>query len=329
MKELKKKIINSVSLVIAMIMSISTMVVPVSASEIVHRKTIEEHLVAYNDEISRSSSESFLRTVSTNSRKLEIQSETVANLLADGYEAYAVNTDTYDEVEEKLMTDLSDLGIEKSTTAIIVAHGENPNIRSTAESSFNYTYSGTTYKLRYLTVTASDNSAMSQTATINVLSSTSRQLLINCLDTAVSAVISSVSTTLGTVASICGLSVEDFSTSAPSISMVLNAAANWTRIYTQVWSSYDNAWSNGAFVSSVYINMYMSGHYYDSDTNKMQKVPTDDIVCTRRSSEFCDTTWRKQNGVIGYLNSTVYKDTVGNVQVKYGGTTKKTLYENF
>lgn len=150
----------------------------------------------------------------------------------------------------------------------------------------------------------------------------------NCLDTAISALISSVSSTLGTVASICGLSVSNFSTSSTS-TMYLNGGTNWTRIFTQVYDSNYNHWMNGSCVEYVHATAYMSGLYYSSSSNAYEQVPGNERRAVKNSSKYFNDTWRKEKAVYGFENYWTQYDTVGDVKYYYGGTVKITHSENF
>lgn len=123
-------------------------------------------------------------------------------------------------------------------------NSSNATSRMTTGSTFTYTYNNVTYSMRYCTVTAADDSAFSKASYCDLLTSSSETLIQNCLDIAISAYLSAVSAPLGTVASICGLSIGDFAP-AKSATLGLNCGTNWTRVYTQVYSTYDGAWMNG------------------------------------------------------------------------------------
>lgn len=262
---------------------------------------------------------------------LEIQKNAVAQLIAAGYEAYSVTSDSFATVESRLQTDLNDMGLNPNSAYIVVIEGENlssSNSRSTAGGSFNYTYSGKSYKLRYLTVTAADDSLMSKASSVDLLKSSSQTAIENCLDTLISACISSASPILATVASICGLSVSNFSPTKSS-TLTLNAGTNWTRKYTQVWNTSNSLWYNGCYVEYASIYTYISGLYYSAKTNQYENISETKIRATHKSSQYENEQWAKQYGVLGFLNASIYPNQVGNVQYKYGGTTKITHRENF
>lgn len=250
-------------------------------------------------------------------------------LVVSGYEVIEVNEDNYYEVEDVLQSDLSIIGLSPNQTYTIIVSEESDGtpLRSSPSSSFSYSYNGTSYTLRYLTVTADDSDDYAQATSVNVLNSSIKTIIKNCLDTAVSAYISAVSSALGTVSSICGLTISDFWDNH-NATMYLNGATNWTRKYTQVWSSYDQAWVFGACVEYVYVASYMSGYYYNATTNLMTAVPANESTCTKYSSYYYNTTWQKNRAVQNYINSSPCTyNTTGSVAFKYGGTTKFTHSE--
>ncbi len=294
---------------------------------------MEEILDNYHDAVN--AQEFQLSTASVDEDKVSVQDETVALLNDEGFEAYSVNSNTFESVQSALDTDLTELGLDPAYSYIIIvdANGEgsgNAQTRSSAGSSFNYTYNGTTYSLRRLTVTAADDGRMAKSSSVNVLQSASRNLINNCLNTAIYAYIDFLSGPLhlGTVAAICGLNVANFG-SAQSSTLNLHGATNWTRVYTQVWNSYDQRWFNGSSVEYVRSTSFMAGTYYDSATNSMKSVPQRQSSQTSYSRNYSNTTWQNQYAIVGFLNSFAQYDTVGAVKYSYGGLVKITHSENF
>ena len=265
-------------------------------------------------------------------QELELLGEaTVQQLSSIGYEAYNINNQTYYELENELNCSFDQLGMSPEYHYIIVISGEaaqeSRETRSTPSSPFTYTYGGTTYTMRYLTVTAADDPAMGKASSINVLQSSTQTIIQNCLNTMIYAYIDSVSSFLGTVASICGLDISDFGTGQAT--MYYNCGTNWTRVYTQVWSSYDNRWQYGSCVEYTNLFSYMSGTYYDAHINQYKSVPTDETRRIKYSSNYSSLAWRKQNAVIGFLYSSIQYDCTGDMQYYYGDSLVATHYENF
>ena len=194
-----------------------------------------------------------------------------------------------------------------------------------------YLYGGKQYKLRWLTLFASDDPAMTKATQKNLLSSKVISVIQNCLDSAIQTYVSMLSPKLrylGTVASICGLSVSNFGTAQKS-TLSMNAGTNWTARFTQVFSTYDNAWLNGCCVEEANLVSYMSGLYYSASLNRNEQVPDDKVIDHRKSSKFDDFDWRKENAVLGYIGNSVRYDIVGDVQYQYNGSVVVTHRHDF
>lgn len=255
---------------------------------------------------------------------LEIQAETVSELKNAGYEAYDVNSQSFKSVELALNTDLTEAGLNPNGKYIILVEGEkNDNEVSTREavsSSFTHVYNGTTYTLRWMTVYATDDPLMKKADSKNIIKNeTSRNAIINCIDTGISAYLSAIPTRInwGTIASLVGFTIEDFAPSMGS-TMTYQAATEWTRRYAQVWNSYDNAWQFGSCVEEVSMNSKISGYYYNSNTLDYVDVYKPNPIEVRYSPKFNNFDWRKNYAVIGYLNSYIYWDSAGDVEYEHG-----------
>ena len=269
---------------------------------------------------------------------LDIQERTVEFLRDNGYEAYDVNPSTYDDVAEQIKTDLGNLGIGNNNHAIIVISGKDDestrhdvSTKSTASDSFPYIYDGTTYLLRYVTVTAADIPAYGASKYTNLLTSKSAPVIQNCLDTAVKLYASYVlpyGSYWTTIASICGLNISNFSFSQTS-TLIFHGNANWTRTFTQVKDTSANTWVSGSYVEYVRANAYLSGDYYSAQTNSYQNVPTSAVTKTVYSSHYYNGDWRNQNGVIGYIHLQVYNDMTGDLSFYYGTSKQFSFHEGF
>lgn len=247
----------------------------------------------------------------------------------NGYEAHIINESNYEEEQEKLKTNFESISLKKDSVYLILIEGDNSSSRSYSSPSFSYEYNGNIYSLRRLSVTAADNGDYERSDHKDVLKTNSKKLLENCLNTLVSAYISSVSKTLGTVASICGLNITDFDTSSES-TMICNGAVNWTRVYTQVYSYGYDEWMNGSCVE--YVNTYcnFSGFYYDAETNSMLQVPENKKNTTVYSSKYNNNTWKNQQAIINVINSNgVNYDMTGDVNLYYGNKIIMTFREFF
>lgn len=268
----------------------------------------------------------------TNNTIASKQERTLNALVNSGYEAYSVTMDTFDETEDVLNTDLDAIGLSKEYSYIVVIQGEEQQTgasnRSSISNTFNYSYNGKVYQMRYVTVTAADDPAYGKASSVNVLKSSTRTVIENCLDTAISSYISSIYSPLGTVASLCGLSISDFNTAQES-TLNFNGGTNWTRIYTQVWDEQMNDWTFGSSVEYAMASSYMSGLYYSASKNRYVAVPSQAKTVSYYSDHFSDSTWRKQKAVYGAVNYWLQCDSVNDVHYEYGGRTIITHHEYF
>lgn len=291
-------------------------------------KNYQEKIIEYN---MQTNSGNILNKISEEDLSLAtIQTETVIALNNLGYTAYDVNPDSFSNIENVLQTDLAEAGLNPNCSYIILIEGdeENNNSRASTSSSFVHTFNGTNYNLRWMTTYASDDPLMGKSSHIDILSSSSSTVIQNCLDATISAYISSIYKPLGTIASICGLSISNFSL-AKTTTMTLNAGTNWTRRYTQVWCSYDNSWKNGCCVEEVSASSYIGGFCYNEKTNQYEPINENMVQEISYSSKYFDTQWRKDYAVRGYLTSMTQWDIIGDVVYKYNDITKITHRHNF
>lgn len=264
----------------------------------------------------------------------KIRKETVQALQDAGYEAYDVTRDSFEQVEQALCTDLDAIGLSKDYSYIIVISGENAPSPSTRDayggtpgSSFSYTYNGTTYTMRYMTVTAANVPAYGKVSTVNLLESRSRTVIMNCLNTVITTFLDAAWSPLGTVASLLGFDISNFAPDETA-SLTLNAATNWTRVFTQVLDPYDEGWFYGSSVEYAKTSCYLSGYYYKASTNAYTPVNADERTATEYSEHFYDAAWRKRTAIDSLFAITTY-DTVGPIKYAYGSVVKVTHELNY
>ena len=311
---------------------------------------MEEILSNYHKKAFQAENADKLGTASAQSRgsassEKSLEQETVEELTAAGYEAYHVTASNYDALEDTLKTDFSSMGLDPNGSYIVVITGDNSNNNNArgygdnlisptpgpteGGAYFTYTYQGVEYRMRYLTITAEDHPAYAKADHYDCLHSKSLDQIENCLNAVISVAADYISSPLhlGTIASICGLSLVDFGTVSNS-TLSMYGGASWTRIYTQVWSEYDESWFFGSSVEYVQTYTFMTGMYYDSTTNRMESVPGDESRTTIYSEHYYDMTWRKEQAAKSYFHAITY-DIVGSVKFKYNGRNVITLSENF
>lgn len=254
-----------------------------------------------------------------------------------GYEVFHVNEESYNSVEAELNTDLSEIGLDPQQSYLVVASGEpgeNSNtVRGAATTPFTYTYNGTSYQMRYLTVSPKDSEAdpkFVQSSKCDLLESSSQTIIKNVINTAISVCISSLDQhgIIGTIASIIGLDIDDFLPNAQA-TLGLVAMSTWTRKYTQVYSPYDNAWSFRSCVEFVNMDSTLYGYYYDVsihdsvDVNESRRV-------TMHSSQFFNNDWCKSQAAYAFESGLPCRyNLTGDAKYYYGNSVKITHRENF
>lgn len=268
----------------------------------------------------------------------DLRIDTVETLQSAGYIAFDVNQNTYDYVEQTLNTDLSQICPDSTGTYIIVISGEetldsvNPasSIGGSAGASFQYTYNGTSYTLRYLTVTANDNGSYYKSSYYDVLKSKTGDFIVRCLDTLISIALDQIEEKipLGTIASILGLSVGNINIDKP-MTAILHANSGWTRVYTQIMIPDTGEWFLGSSTEFVQCVTYMSGDYYNATTNTSTNIPENRVTKINKSTYYSNPDWKKQNAVLGYLRGSTIFDTTGKVEYEYGGDVVITHLVNF
>lgn len=272
---------------------------------------------------------SITNTKSTFEQKLEVQADTVEALKSLGYDAYDVNPQTFETVESILNTDLTAAGLKKDNAYIITLNEERsiyPN--ATVSESFDHTYNGNKYTLRWMTVRYTDDPSFEKYSEKNVINDNTRDVIVNFLDAALGIYVGAIWSPLGTVASLLNLSISDFWVSYNAY-FNYNATSTWVRRYTQVWSDYDQTWAFGCYVEQVEAASYLNGWYYDSATHTKKQLVTPTEYKYIDSSKYNDYEWRKNYAVIGYLNSTIQTNITGDVKYYYDGDVIFTHKHNF
>lgn len=263
-----------------------------------------------------------------------LEEETVDELKAAGYDAYHVTFSNYEAIENSLQTDFEEMGLDPNGSYIIAISGEengpskNANARGSDDPQpglidpggeyFTYTYNGTTYTMRYFTVLPTDNELQTNHGTVTLLKNetiTSAFLskLENVLNTGILWAVDYVAQTpISTVGGALGLSIIDF-TEVYDASFYVDAAANWTRTYTQIKNEY-GTWTSFSSVDYVQTYFHYRGSYYDPDILNYKQYYNQYVVY-KYSTHYMDYSWRKQQAAIGYELGSRYNEYVGDVYV--------------
>ena len=262
--------------------------------------------------------------------KKEIQNQVVEQLNEEGYTAYNVTSENFEEIENLLNTDLSEIGLSPQYSYIITMDpSQAPTTRATVGSSYTYNYNGTNYTLRKFTVNSTDDPLMAQASSADLLESKSLSFVCTLLNSTLyfAADIASGPFHLGTIASICGIEPFNFG-AASNETLMLQAGTFWVREYVQVWSSYDQKWLYGACTESAVCQTILSGFLLNLTTGGLEQI-NKSTFGIKSTSRFTDEAWKNQHAVIGYLNSYIQYDTTGNIRYKIGNKTIITHIERF
>ena len=147
----------------------------VYAYEVERKSIVKDILEDYHIRCTRAVAKKDYKTVEN------IQNNTIEALKDEGTIAYSITPHNYYELEKELNTNFEDMMIEPNSYYIIVQEGENqdnlvsPN--KSAGSSFSYTLNGKKYTMRYLTVTAADNSSYGQASIVNLMKSKTKSVI--------------------------------------------------------------------------------------------------------------------------------------------------------
>lgn len=325
----------------------------VAAIDTATRPTVEEIISAYHKEAFESEIAEESENVSTFSRsssnsEKNLEKQTVDTLNAAGYEAYNITSDNYEILEEQLKTDFSQIGLDPDGSYIIAITGEE-NTRSNnariptpdisiiqppdggASTFFEYTYDGKTYYMRYVTVTAKQESPLGRTGVVDLFADYSGSRLINALDLPIQfftyltdycgipGVISTSYTLLSMISSDAPLN--------QTASLALTGSANWTIKYLQIWDNQNSSWkvrSSVEFVNKTYSTTYS---YYSDQENKYVYEYNSGDLPTEYSDHYYDAETVKMIAVqaLLYNDEARYLNKIPSVSIEYNGATVITL----
>lgn len=300
----------------------------------------------YDRQIEMTNSQSGLTVNERQARQSSSRSQRFNSLEENGYTAFRVNSANYISTGQALDSDLAAIGLNPDGSYLIVVGGEQQTVLPTFDSSlsmstsdlhnapssnsFIYTYNGVMYVMRYLYVTADCYEATSgyaQASTKNLLTSSSQSAINNLLNSALNAYVSYYSASLGFILSVIGLDITQYGY-AGSSTFYLNAGTNWSRVFTQVYDTYDQAWQFCSSVEKVHTTAYMSGMYYSATQNAMVPIPQNVVGSYIDSQQYNNFTWRKQQAIIAYLSGSLCTyDMTGSIKYRVDGVVRITHIE--
>lgn len=333
-----KKIISLV-IIFAMLIPFSS---AVAADKPSAQPTVEEILNGYHEKALQANIAQETNGASTYSRQSSgsektLEQETVDALTTAGYEAYNVTASNYDTLEKTLKTDFNELGLDPDGSYIVVIRGEDtpkgsgiapksgsllaPQVQNSvnSNSSFTYTWGNYTLTMRYVTVTANDNSRYAQADACSLLNDSSNSELIEqTLNTTIAYVLDLIGSfiPIGTVLSLSQIKFVSIN-QVSRTTLDLHAGANWTREYTQVYYESSDTWLSRSSVDYVQLTTLISGLYYDAAENRFIPISQSESNVYAYSQYYHDYAWRKQMAARGWYYSVSYNDYSGDVYVYY------------
>jgi len=336
-----KRKLTALILVFTMLVSLSP---AVAADEMSATPTVEEILNEYHQkafDAQRQGENESTSTWSTRDGAAQtLEQETVDTLTEAGYEAYNVTADNYEELETQLKTDFASMGLTPEGSYIVVISGEDSgtsqpdkkqnssrtspdmNFEQSPEYGipyFNFTYGDTTYRMRYLTVTAADNSALGMTSEVDLLEDMDTDDMRDALSAPLTILsnlpLIGISVTLVTLISDV---LPDPLDKQPA-SLDYRGASNWTIKYVQTYNHSSDEWRKCASVEYVTLRYFIDYTYYESATNQYEQISTSGTHGCIYSMYYNDEQYMLERAAIAFEYNDVvcYHDKVEVVYYKH------------
>ena len=352
-----KRKLMAFTLVFAMLASLSP---AVAADEMSAQPTVEEILSEYHQKAFEAQTRGETDAASTWSHRggsaKTLEQETVDTLTDAGYEAYNVTADNYESLQTELKTDFAGMGLDPDGSYIVVVSGEETNkpaagnssrssdtllpphtdndLGSGGSSHFEYTYDGTTYRMRYLTVTSTTGSNMSVSSTYDLLSSVWYEdaamdifstTLVSAIDTMIT--IGKETIPLGTIASLLyDWATDDNYTELEPGTLTIHATTAWTAKTIQVWNSIDEKWKTAQSSAYAISRAKCVGYVYNPNINDSTWYDGIECSSTRYSPKYYETTQRLSDAVYGYNYGVIYYDRTEDIEFYLGNETGEIIY---
>ena len=305
--------------------------------------SIEDILAEYHlrcDTVRQSNNDSDASNMTASTADMQlaaITADTIDTLNAAGYQAYDVNPKTYSSVETALNTDFEKMGLNPDSSYLVVLSGEEVDSSvstasyqpaATTGTSFEYTLYGVTYTMRYVTVTSADKSSFAKFDNANLIEEIDimRTVESKC-NSAVAYLLDVLSEPypIGTLADFAGIQLVNIDTSSPNATATLNAGAQWTRVFTQIYDSYGNYWETWGSVDSVSFRFFVDGMYLDKNTNEIKEFHSGTQTGKVDSNYYKDEEFRNYIAVMAMFDNYPIHYHAGSVQFYLGSKKVLTL----
>jgi len=309
----------------------------VAADDNVPLPTVEEILSEYHQKAFEAEVVQQTGRASANSRSAggsgkTLEQETVATLNAAGYEAYNVTSDNYKTLEKQLQTDFSEMGLDSDASYIITISGEENSAGNNARGPsldvvvdqaldggptyFEYTYGGTTYKMRYVTVTAADQSSLSRSFHYYLTHEQFPETWNEILDAILMYTVDSLTEHVP-IASIFSLMSDVFTDDNYVVletnQLTISGNTLWTLKYIQVYDSNTGLWISSQSSESAESRALCHGYLYNESNNRSEFFVGNEAVFTRCSVLYNNASQRKLNAVQAYLARNISRDFTGDI----------------
>ena len=328
--------------ILLLCMSVPAFATP-NETEPAEAKTVEEilneyHEKAYQTRLAEDANDPavYSRQAGGNSKTLE--EETVDELTSAGYEAYNVTSENYDDLEATLMTDFSDMGIESNSSYIIVVTGDGDKDSGQVGSRsglppeesfdnggygsryFSYTYGGSTYYMRHVTVTPTENNKLRTTSDIDILNELKTDSVLYALYQNITFVTSLGDVGgIGTAASIISHFIPDYEPSYDD-TFDYQGATSWIVTYTQIYDSEVSKWVTRSSVEYATMQYFIDYTYYDSNSRQYERVDASGSLGTVYSDHYSDGNWCLEYAVLAHTYGGRMYDTIDTIEYKFGNT---------
>lgn len=346
-----KRKLMAFALIFAMLASLSP---AVAADEKSATPTVEEILNEYHLKAFEAQMQGETDTASTWSRRGQAQTleqETVDTLTDAGYEEYHVTANNYETLEAELKTDFAAMGLDPESSYIVVISGEETSSTNGARtggnnidqstgdlldggSHFEHTHNGTTYKMRYVTVTSATGTSMSVYSTYDLQSNIwYENLALDAIDATLIAVVYSMVSVgareipLGSIASLLfGAAIDENYSEYEAGALTIHASTTWTAQSIQIWVNSSEKWKTGQSSASAHTWAKCTGSVYNPVTGKLEWKDEEKYNTTRFSAKYADTSQRLSDAIYGYNNGFIYYDRTGDIDFYLGNETGEIIY---
>ncbi len=237
-----------------------------------------------------------------------------------------------------MKTDFASMGLNPEGSYIVVISGEDNSENAPSSNArvvdpphydygdegvghptFSYTFDDKTYTMRYVTVTAAQNSNLGMTSGVELLDSESTGDMFDSLNLSIT-LLSSIGMLpyTGTIYSLFSAIIPDGPTPV-SESLTFRGASNWTTTYIQIYNTSDQSWKLRGGSEYVVMQYFINHTYYDSSTNRYVQDNTSGSLATEYSMYYYDITTLKNMAVLACENNAIFIDKVEYVQYLLDG----------